>query len=676
MTAIGVRTARPPLAVGLGPASLAAGAAAAYAATLLVAVRWVPGTYDYSLTDSVWFGAWLAYVAVGALILRQVPGHRVGRLLLGIGCVVQAAGLVSELAQLLLHEGAGAGLTAATAWVGSVLYLPPLAAMGTLLPLLYPDGTCPRDRRRHLLTLSVASAAVLLLGVALTPGRLDAAPVDNPIGLTSLPALPDALVGVGGVGVLLLTVACTATLVVRWRRAGSAERRALAHLALGAVVLIALVSVYGLLALLDISLPATVGAALAAVGISALPVATGLAVLRTQLFDIELVLRRTLTYVAVSMAVLALYAGGVVGLGSAIPADDGLTLSVLITAVTAVALSPLREFVQTKVDRLLYGRRGDPYGVLRDLDARLARTSSPGEVLPTVATAVAQALRLPYAAITLEGREGVAATFGAPQPVARVLALQHHGQPVGQLLLAARSPGEQFSSLDDQLLADVADHAGIAAAAVMLAEDAQQSRQRLVQSLEEDRRRVRRDLHDHLGPVLGGITLQLDALRRLTFDNEQAHALATTIRDEVTEAVKDVRRLVHGLRPPVLDQLGLVEALRQYGDVLSDAVAVTVTVPAELPTLTAAVEVAAYRIVTEALTNVVRHADAFTADVTVCCVSNRLLVDISDDGHGIDAEAAAGVGLTSMRERAAELGGMLTIGQTASGCHVHAELPL
>ena len=226
------------------------------------------------------------------------------------------------------------------------------------------------------------------------------------------------------------------------------------------------------------------------------------------------------------------------------------------------------------------------------------------------------------------------------------------------------------------MLRDVADHVASAVAAVALAEEAQLSRQRLVNALEEDRRRIRRDLHDHLGPVLSGITLQLDALRRISAGHAEATELVGTIRGEVADAVVEVRRLVHDLRPPVLDELGLVDALRHRAELLAAEVAVTVSAE-QLPALPAAVEVAAYRIATEALTNTLRHARAASVEVCFGVVGRHLVVEIVDDGHGIDADAEPGVGLASMRERVAELGGTIMITGAVGdvGTRIRAELP-
>ena len=257
--------------------------------------------------------------------------------------------------------------------------------------------------------------------------------------------------------------------------------------------------------------------------------------------------------------------------------------------------------------------------------------------------------------------------------------LLHRGAPVGSLVLGVR-PGESgFSPADRRLLADLAHQAGVAVSTVRLTADLQRSRERLVTAREEERRRLRRDLHDGLGAQLAGLTVQTGVLRTLIpKDPAAAEALAGELRGELRTAIADIRRLVHGLRPPALDELGLVGALERLAERCGTdgGLRVEVDVRGELPALPAAVEVAAYRIVQEALTNVVRHAQACTCCVRLALDADGLTVEVTDDGIGIPTSAAAGVGLSSMRERVAEMGGScdVTAGPDG-GTRVRARLP-
>jgi signal transduction histidine kinase len=258
--------------------------------------------------------------------------------------------------------------------------------------------------------------------------------------------------------------------------------------------------------------------------------------------------------------------------------------------------------------------------------------------------------------------------------------LVYQGEAVGQLILAPRVGDATFSAADRRLLDDIAHQAGVAVHALRLTADLQRSRERLVTAREEERRRLRRDLHDGLGPQLATQTLKLEAARDLVMsDPNRASDLLSGLIADSLNAIADIRRLVYALRPPALDELGLISAVReqaaQYG---SDQLAITLDAPERLPALPAAVEVAAYRIVQEALTNVVKHACARTCTVQIQLLGQgmhrTLSLEVRDDGVGLPAQPRAGIGLNSMRERAGELGGELTM-NSGRGTRVSAYLP-
>jgi two-component system NarL family sensor kinase len=628
--------------------------------------------------DTVWFGAWLSYVAVGALVLHRRPGPPIGRVLVAAGASIQLAGVVDTLSLLASQSIHVRGWAPWLAWVAELAFLPAVFLVAVALPLLLPSGWLSGPGARRLLEAGVVAWGIWFVAYAVRPGQLDTSDLTNPVGLAAVPWLAPALVLVGGIALATIAVLCVGSLGLQWRRSVDEERRGLAYLAVAAVAQIVLFLVVEIMGQIGWDAPAWVEHIGAFAVIATLPVAVGLAILRTGLLDIELVLRRTLTYLAMTLAVLAVYAVTVLAVGGVTSHTDRLSTSLLVTGLAAVGLSPLRERAQRQVDRLLYGRRADPYGVLRELDSAMAANRTAADVLPSLTEVIARSLRIPYVAIDLgdstQGGPVARIGYGAPCPIVRELGMEHHGRRVGTLLLAARSRGERLTSLDDKLLREVADHASSAVAAVALAEDAQHSRERLVRALEEDRRRIRRDLHDHLGPVLSGITLQLDALRRMRAGDEESTSLTDTIRGEVAAAVVDVRRLVHGLRPPILDELGLADAVRHHADLVASEIEVTV-IADQLPPLPAAVDLAAYRIVTEALTNTLRHAGASSVGVRLFFVDERLEVEVHDNGSGIAEDAARGVGLESMRERVADLGGLLTIASSRSGTTVRVELP-
>jgi signal transduction histidine kinase len=304
-------------------------------------------------------------------------------------------------------------------------------------------------------------------------------------------------------------------------------------------------------------------------------------------------------------------------------------------------------------------------------------------VLDTIVATVREALRLPYAAIRLADDEPdrPAAISGDPVPATLTLPLHYRSETVGELVLGQR-PGEAtFSPADLRLLSDLARQAGVAVSAVRLTADLQRSRERLVSAREEERRRLRRDLHDGLGAQLAGLTVQAGVLKGLIGRNAPAaEELVGELQTELRSAIADIRRLVYGLRPPALDELGLAGALQRLAQRTgadADGPRVTVEVDPDLPALPAAAEVAVYRIASEALTNVVRHANARSCLVRVTVDDDAVGVQVTDDGIGLGGlSRGAGVGLASMRERAAEMGGECLVDSPASGgTRVVARLP-
>ena len=418
-----------------------------------------------------------------------------------------------------------------------------------------------------------------------------------------------------------------------------------------------------------------------------IPLSIGIALLRYRLWDIDLIINRTLVYGVLTFSTVALYVLVVVGLGTLLQARGNLGIALVATGLVAVVFQPLRTRLQRAANHLMYGERDDPYRVISRLGQRLEATLAPDAVLPTIVETVAQALRLPYAAISLQQGEEVltAASYGSARGDLVRLPLLYQSEQVGELALAPRAPGERFSPADRALLEDVARQAGMAAHAVRLTEDLkrltvdlQRERERLVTAREEERRRLRRDLHDGLGPQLAGLTLKLETARNRLAHDPLADTLLSDLAGRTQSAVADIRRLVYALRPPALDELGLIPALRELTLHYSDRVPMHLAAPDCLPELSAAVEVAVYRIAQEALTNVVRHAAAGRCAIRLALEepTGWLSLSIQDDGCGLPQARSMGIGLVSMRERAEELGGTWSIEAVPTGgTHVLARLP-
>lgn len=411
------------------------------------------------------------------------------------------------------------------------------------------------------------------------------------------------------------------------------------------------------------------------------PLSFGFAMLRSRLWEIDLIINRTLVYGMLTAIVVGSYVLVVNILGTLLHTSDNALISLLATGLIAVLFQPLRLWLQRVINRLMYGERDEPYAVLSRLLSRLEATLAPEAVLPTIVETVAQALKLPYAALDLKQGEDfvTAAAYGLPQGEPLILPLVYQADTIGQFRLAPRAPGESFTAADRRLIANLAHQSGIAAHAVQLTADLQRSRERLVTTREEERRRLRRDLHDGLGPTLASLTLKLDAARNLLSQQPAAvDPLLVEMKAQLQATIAEIRRLVYDLRPPALDELGLVSALREQALQFHhlNGLQVILEAPSQFPTLPAAVEVAAYRIVLEALTNVARHAQARTCRVCLT-LAEALTIEVFDDGRGLPSQPLVGIGLASMRERAAELGGTCVITQgTTGGTHVLAQLPL
>ncbi|HSD82981.1 MAG TPA: sensor histidine kinase, partial [Anaerolineae bacterium] len=414
-----------------------------------------------------------------------------------------------------------------------------------------------------------------------------------------------------------------------------------------------------------------------------IPTSLAIAVMRYRLWDIDLLIHRTLVYGLLTAFIVIIYVLVVAVAGAVFQTTRNLLPSLLATGLIAILFQPLRERVQRGVNRLIYGERDEPYAVIARLGRQLEGTLSPDAILPTIVETVAQALRLPYASIELLGHEErpLSAEYGAERLAQRAdlthLPLIYQQETIGELRLAPRAPGEPFSRADWRLLNDFVRQAGIAAHGVRLTIDLQRSRERLVTTREEERRRLRRDLHDGLGPALASLAMEADGAREwLHSDPDRVEATLIDVTAKAQAALQDIRRLVYDLRPPALDELGLIGALRQTAGNMPEGLHIEVDIPEPLPPLSAAVEVAAYRIVQEALNNVVQHARARNCTLRLA-VQDELRLEISDDGVGLATESRAGVGLISMRERAAELGGRCMIeARQEGGTRVLARLPL
>ncbi len=441
--------------------------------------------------------------------------------------------------------------------------------------------------------------------------------MDNPLAPAWAPIVTPVLQPIAIALAAASLIGGASAAIVRFRRARDVERQQLKWFAYAVGMLLT-----ALLAPLMVGFPRPTedtllsGVSLS-VGFVAIPVATGLGILRYRLFDIDQLINRTLLYGALTGCVVLIYTFVVGYLGTIFRSGDNPLISLAATGLVAVLFQPLRDRLQRAVNRLTYGLRDEPYGLVAGLDRQLAATVAPDAVLPTLAVAIRDGLRLSSATISVraaDGQEVLAATAGVPGGAPAEVPLTFQGEVVGTLALGPRGPGETLTPRDRRVVEDLARHAGAAVHAVRLTAELQRSRERLVLAREEERRRLRRDLHDELAPTLAGLGLTAASVDRLMpTDPGRAQEVARTLHSAIRSATGQIRHLAHDLRPPALDELGLLDALRErvaHYDIVDhhdDAPRprVAVELDTALPSLPAAVEVAAYRIVQEALMNVV-----------------------------------------------------------------------
>jgi signal transduction histidine kinase len=618
----------------------------------------------------------IAYAYPGLVVARHRPLSPVGWLLLssGFGAVLDLLGHAYGL--FAIPRGLPGGVLAA--WVSNwafAFYLFPVY----FLLLLFPNGRLPSARWRIPAAIVGACWVWALLFSAFVPGPIDRGyfpTVRNPVG--------NSVLAFGGPneGLLSFTVvACpfllaAASLLRRFGGSGGVARQQIKWMAFA--VLVDVVMVVGLTVTWNKDAMGSIAIDLASVVLS---VAIAIAIVRHNLFDIDRILSRSLLYAGLTGVVVGLYIGSVSLFGLVLQHSASGVAPLLATGMVAVALQPLRDVMQRLVSRLVYGLRDDPYAALTGLGRRLAATTDPKKVLPEAAATVAQALRLPYVAIELDevttpgDVRAPAAEYGVEAPVALQLALVHQGEEVGTLMVGARSVEERFSAADLRLLRDVARHIAQAAAGVRLSLALLRSQEHAVAVRAEERRRLARDLHDGVGPVLTGATWTLQAATtKLQTNPDAARDLLNTALVHIRQGAEDLRRICMGLRSPV-DQLGLREAVLAYTDRVS--LAIHADLPQQIPRLAAAVEVAAYWILAEAVANVLRHAEAANCWVCLEIGNDALQMTIADDGHGLPARMRPGVGVGSMRERAAEIGGSCEIqSRNGGGTEVVVCLPV
>jgi signal transduction histidine kinase len=628
--------------------------------------------------------------AVGGSITLRKPSHLIGWLLLGVsllqGIGILGTSLVRYLYAVNPNGGWAGWLLLATGSLGALGY-------GLLLfvVLTFPDGRLPSPRWRWLAGLVLTFLGVSVADIMVSP--IPSLPIGLPVSPLANPALArvlDPMTSEPALGLLLL--AAGSSLVWRYRAGGSVVRQQVKWFGLGVAVLVICSVAHGLGSLFIGSVPPTsnwgfVGTVIQTVGLLAVPVAIGVAILRHRLFDIDLIISRALTYGALAVLATATYVVLVVGIGALIgrTAGSNLVLSIVATAFVAVAFQPLRQWLDAAANRLVFGRRQAPYESLTGFTRRLAGTYSVHDVLPRMVEVIAEGLRCRATAVMLDGSAQAAAQWPPDTPLPadpprQVVEVRHQGERHGSLAVWTHA-GEDLTTNEERVLSDLALQAGLVLHNARLSselerrlEELRASRLRLVSAQDHERRRLERDLHDGAQHDLVALRMKLGLAEGVARNSStQLATVLAELRDDTAATLENIRRLSRGLYPPLLESQGLAAALSAH----ARRVPVPVQVHACEKRFSYDIETAVYFCCVEALQNAAKHACAHQAWISIDEIGGHLRFEIRDDGEGFDvAKANGGSGLQNIRDRVDALEGYFAIHSGSAGTSLEGSIPL
>ncbi|MEW9550053.1 sensor histidine kinase [Nonomuraea sp. NPDC050783] len=604
----------------------------------------------------------LLFPAAGAFLITHRPRLLFPWLLWGTG-VLWSCYLLMFAVTAWTYTYDPSPLTPYLAWPSLWVWLWVVPTFSGIMPLLFPDGRLPSKRWRPVLYghLVLMTGHSLLLGLTPDPEFELGLPIENPFGVPALGRIPEIAEEWIGIPIVVLSLLSVASLGFRYRAATPEVRRQIAW------YLWAMVIFTGYWAGSQGSHdPVVIGVRIFLT--AGIPLAVVASVLRHQLYGIRLILDRTLVYGTLAV-VAGLTYSALIWAANSVAGDYGAVAGLAAALATGAVFHPVRLRLQRSVDRLFNVER-DPYRAADLLSRAVQRADDPAAALAEALSIVRSSLGARGAVVEVAGEPAVSFADGEPGARPRAVELVWLGERTGRLLLTGARQSRQQ-------LAVMAKHLAELAHAVRLSTDLRDSRERITATRDEERRRLGRELHDGLGPTLTSVTMTLDeARRRLERDPGSVEELLVRVREEMTATLESVRELVDGLRPPALEELGLPGALRDFARA-TPGPRVDIRADDPLGGLPAGVETAAYRIVQEALTNARRHAHATRVRVTLSRADGALRVTVADDGVGLPEEPSPGVGLTSMRERAAEIGGTCVIApRPGGGTEVTAVLPL
>jgi len=639
------------------------------AGSILLAILNGGGIEPFAVT----FIAAIPFPLIGALIAARFPRNAIGWLFIAVGLLQAVENATYEYARYgLITEPGSLPLVGFASWVSFWAWMPSLALLTTFTFLLFPSGRLPSPRWRWAGRLAGIGIGLVVLGAGATAVLLDPRLIVTETPLEWPPVWPVVAL-VGGGLTLVAAVGCVASLVIRFRRSHGEERRQLKW-----------VTYAGAFAFVSIAVQFTplettsVGGFLIVPGILSVPIAAGIAILKHRLYDVDVVINKTLVYGVLAVFVTVVYVAIVIGIGALVGSRSNLFLSIAATGLIAVAFQPVRDRARRFANRIVYGKRASPYEVLSEFSDRVATSYAADDVLQKMARLVGEGTGAAEAGVWLaaEGRLSASASWppdsfsrrsiqvvGGELPeleeVDRAYPVRHQGELLGAL--AVRKPrGEPLTPAEDKLLADLASQAGLVLRNVRLIEELRASRQRIVAAQDEERRRLERNIHDGAQQQLVALAVKLRLVESMAGkDADKAAELAGQAKAEAQDALENLRDLARGIYPPLLADQGLAAALQSQAG--KTTVPVTVQVDG-IGRYQQEAEAAAYFCVLEALQNIAKYSDASRAIIRLRAEDGWVVFEVEDDGKGFDpAVTPRGSGLQNMADRLEALGGRFEI---------------